>query len=85
MDSLWGAKSTKSIQNVGIRGTMSRIRIQNMNLNISFAGSSDFFGLNHYTSILVSPGPKTLELSSDLESIGGLVGIKEERDPSWKR
>lgn len=49
------------------------------------AGSSDFFGLNHYTTRLVSTGEQVAELPKDPDNVGSLLGIKEERDPSWSR
>ena len=47
----------------------------------AFEGSSDFFGLNHYTTKLVSPIERTHENESEFH----LVWTKEEADPSWKQ
>jgi hypothetical protein len=43
---------------------------------ILILGSFDFFGLNHYTTLLVEPAPKTV-------GYPGEVGVKQSRDPSW--
>ena len=46
-------------------------------------GSSDFFGLNHYTTRLVSLSYQ--ELSSSAVSECEMFGVKEHIDPTWKR
>jgi len=44
-------------------------------------GSSDFFGLNHYSTRLVSP----IDGPPDPSSEAGFFQVLEETDPSWKR
>jgi lactase-phlorizin hydrolase len=44
-------------------------------------GSSDFFGLNHYTTRLISPSDGPIEPSSE----AGMFQVTEEVDPAWSR
>ena len=46
-------------------------------------GSADFLGLNHYTSVAVSPS--SMEPEWNVPSFAHDIGVKEEQDPSWPR
>ncbi|CAB3236893.1 unnamed protein product [Arctia plantaginis] len=46
-------------------------------------GSSDFFGLNHYTTYLMSPS--NMEEKWKVPSIDHDTGVKMEQNPSWAR
>lgn len=48
-------------------------------------GTSDFFGLNHYTTIRVTQSDSEPELSRSIEECGQLVGVIEDRSPEWIR
>lgn len=44
-------------------------------------GSSDFFGLNHYTTYLMSPS--NMEKKWKVPSLDHDTGVKMEQNPSW--
>ncbi|XP_048007482.1 myrosinase 1-like [Leguminivora glycinivorella] len=50
---------------------------------ISLRGSSDFFGLNHYTSFLMSPS--NFEETWAIPSMDSDTGVKLEQDPKWPK
>ena len=47
----------------------------------NFAGSSDFFGINHYTTRLITPSAEPVGAGSQ----SAMMGYDEEVDPEWKR
>ncbi|XP_063619466.1 myrosinase 1-like [Cydia splendana] len=61
--------------------TRSRLPYFTPEERISLRGSSDFFGLNHYTTFLMSPSNS--EESWAVPSMDYDTGVKLEQDPKW--